>query len=158
MAQISYETEEAVLTFGYRDAVEVLSASVRDHHVEDDSTLLKWLEDNSKNGQRDVAIDSTDELEMDDCVTRIVYVIKDLLLKGKGVVFCKECDRHIPASEIRKDQTTPFDAHKGLDKKTIKRLKKELGIKGRPRLSGLGGTTFFCNKGHELFGTRDWVS
>lgn len=158
MSQIIYETKEVVLTLQYQDAVDVLSSNINEYQVEDDSMLLKWLEHNSSNRQQDIAINGEGIFEMEDYVGRIVYLIKDLLLKGKGDVYCKQCDRNIPASEIKKDQTTPFDSQKGLDKKTLSILRKELGLKGRIRFPASGGTTFFCDKGHELFGTTDWIT
>lgn len=158
MSQIIYKNEYAIIRFQYPDVIEALSTSLKEHDLEDDSMLLKWLQDNSGNGQQNISINSERDLENDAYVGRIVYVIKDLLLKGEGSVHCKKCGRHIPGSKIKIDQTTPFDAHKGLDKKTVEKIKKEHGLKGRIRFPASGGTTFFCDRGHELFGTMDWIT
>ncbi|MBW1794835.1 MAG: hypothetical protein JRJ38_10460 [Deltaproteobacteria bacterium] len=158
MPQFTYETDEATFTFPYQDAVDVLSSNIKEYQVEDDSMLLTWLLGNSSNGQQDIAINAEATFEMEDYVGRIVYLIRNLLIQGKGTVHCKQCDRNIPASNIKKKQTTPFDAHDGLDKKTRNILKKELGLKGRIRFPASGGTIFLCDKGHELFRTKDWIT
>ena len=157
MAQVTYENEAAVLTFQYQDVMNKLSQHIKEHSVEGDFGLLTWLQTQSKNGAKDITINEQDEYEGSEYVNRIVYVIKGLLSDAKGDVFCKQCNRDILASEITKQQTSPFDYYKGVDKRTIKRVKKEFGLKGRVRLPGSGGTTFFCGKGHELFGTKDWI-
>lgn len=158
MSQLIYETEEAVLTFQHQDVIDVLSSNIKEYQVEDDTMLLKWLQDKSGNGQRDIAINNEDVFEMGDYVSRIVYVIRGLLIQGKGSVYCKQCDKNIPASVIKKDRTGPFDARNGLDRKTRSVLKKELGLKGRIRFPASGGTSFYCDNGHELFGTMDWIT
>jgi len=162
MSNIMYENEQVLLTFQYPDIIEVLSARVGQHCIEEDSMLLKWLRDNSMDGQQDVRVPGEDGIEKEGCIGRIVYVIRDLLLKGKGGVHCKECDRDIPASMIRKDRATLLDAHKGIDKKTVKDMADTLGIKkgarGPIRLPASGRTTFYCDNGHEIFGTLDWIT
>ena len=158
MPKITYKNENAVLSFEFGDMIEYLSHHIKEHNVEDDSMLLEWLEDRSGKGKLDITINTEDDQEKEDYPDRIVYTIRDLLLAEKGDVYCKWCDRHISVTDIKKDQTTPFDAHKGINRKTIKGLKKEFGLKGRVRLPGSGGTAFFCDKGHELFGTRDWMT
>ena len=157
MAQVIYENEAAVLCFDYHNVTESLTSQIAEHNVEDDSKLLTWLQENVTSGEQDIKINDEEGYEGREYVNRIVSVIKDLLSHEKGTVFCKECNRNILPSEIKKDQASPFDYYKGVDKKTIKHLKKELGLKGRVRLPGSGGTRFFCDKGHELFGTRDWM-
>lgn len=157
MTQITYESESAVLSFDYSDVMDNLTKQIKEHNVAEDSSLLNWLEEHSANGPQDIKINLEDETEGAEYLNRIVWVIKDLLSNRKGNVFCKRCSGNILASGIKKDQTTPFDAHKGVDKKTIKKIKKEFGLKGRINLPAMGGTTFFCDKGHEIFATRDWI-
>ena len=157
MAQIIYENEAAVLSFNYQDVIDSLTNQIAEHNVEDDSMLLKWLKENATNGEQDIKITGEDEHEEQEYLNRIVPVIKELLSNGKGNVFCKECNRDILVSEIKRQQTSPFDVHKGINRKAIKGLKKEFGLKGHVRFPGSGGTTFFCDKSHELFGTRDWM-
>ena len=158
MSKVSYKNEAAVLSFDYQDVVDTLAGQINEYNVEDDSLLLRWLEENSKYGERDLEIDSDDDRENDNHINRVVYVIRDLLLADKGDVYCKKCGRYISETEIKKDQTSPLDYYKDISKKTIKELKKERGIKGRVRLpGGSGGTTFYCGEGHELFSTKDWV-
>ena len=157
MAQVTYENEVAVLKFQYQDVMDTLSQHIEEHSVESDWRLLTWLQTQSKSGSKDISINEQDEYEGSEYVKRIVYVIKGLLSDAKGDVFCKPCNRDILASEIKKQKISPFDYYKGVDKKTIKRVKKEFGLKGRVRLPGSGGTTFFCDKGHELFATRNWI-
>lgn len=157
MAQVTYENEAAVLTFQYQDVMDKLSQHIKEYSVKGDSSLLTWLQTQSKNGAKDIRINEQDEYEGSEYVNRIVYVVKGLLSDAKGNVLCKQCNRAIFASEIKRHQTSPFDLYKKIDKKRIKELKREFGIKGPVRLPGTGGTTFFCDKGHELFGTRDWI-
>ena len=157
MPQISYENEESILSFEHQDMLDELSQHIKEYGIEDDKSLLKWLQDKSINGREDIKIEIEDHSP--DYVNRIVYVIKGLLSDQKGKVYCKECGRTIPSSEIKKIQNSPFNHYKGIDKKTIKGLKKEFGLKGKVRLpGGIGGTTFLCDNDHELFSTRDWIS
>ena len=158
MSQIIYKNDTAILSFGYKDTLSSLTNQINEHNVEEDTLLLKWLEDNSTSGKQDINIYAEDDQEGEEYVSRIVYVIKDLLSDKKGNIHCKKCDRDIMSSEIKKEQSSPFDLYRGIDKKTIKGLKKELGIKGRVKLpGGTGGTTFFCDKGHELYATKGWI-
>ena len=157
MAQIIYQHDPAILSFDYEDVKDSLTDQIRENNVEDDLALLNWLQNNSQSGHHDLTIKAEDEFQLDEYVSRIVFVIRDLLLNGKGNVYCKRCERDIPATDITKDQISPLDAHKGIDKKTIKGIKKDLGIKGHLRIPGSGGTTFLCDRGHELFATRDWT-
>jgi hypothetical protein len=158
MSQITYENGAAIFTFSYPDIISALSNHINEYQVEDDILLLKWLEKNSENGSQDIKIIDGDEKEGIEHLTRIVYIIKDLLSAKRGNIYCKECRRNILPSQIEKRQTSPFDFYKGVDKKVIKEIKRKLGLKGRRSLSGgTGGTTFFCDKDHELFFTRDWL-
>lgn len=148
----------AALSFEYRDVIDSLKKNINEYNVEEDSMLLNWLVENSINGKKDVNLTDEDKYEGREYLSRIVYVIKDLLLDKKGNVYCKKCGLNISLSKIKKEQTSPLDYYKGIDKKTIKKVRNELGIKGRMRLpGGSEGTIFFCNKGHELFATRDWM-
>jgi len=157
MAQVTYENEVAVLKFQYQDVMDTLSQHIEEHSVESDWRLLTWLQTQSKSGSKDISINERDEYEGSEYVKRIVYVVKGLLSDAKGDVFCKQCNRAISASEVKRHQTSPFDLYKKIDKKRIKELKREFGIKGPVRLpGGSGGTTFYCDKGHQLFSTRDW--
>jgi hypothetical protein len=156
MAEIIYENEAAVLSFKYEDVIDSLKKQINKDKVEDDSLLLSWLKENSTDGDKDININY--EYEGEDYLTRISYVIKNLLSDKKGKIYCKKCGLNISPLKIKKEQHSPFDYYKGIDKKSIKKVKKELGIKSRMRLpGGSGGTKFFCDKGHELFGTRDWM-
>lgn len=157
MPQITYENEESVLSFEYQDTINELSRHIKEDGIEDDSRLLKWLQDKSINGREDIKIES--ENQWPDYVSRFVYVIKGLLSDQKGKIYCKACSTTIPQPEIKKVQNSPFEHYRGIDRKTIKGLKKEFGLKGKVRLpGGVGGTTFSCDNGHEMFSTRDWIS
>ena len=157
MPQISYENEESVLSFEHQDMIDVLFRDINESAIEDDTRLLNWLQDKSINGREDIKIES--ENHWPDYVERIVYIIKGLLSNQKGEVYCKGCARTIPSSEIKKVQNSPFEHNRGIDRKTIKALKEEFGLKGKARFpGGIGGTTFLCDSGHELFSTRDWIS
>ena len=157
MPQITYENEESVLSFEYLDMINELCPHIKEYEIEDDSRLLKWLQDKASNGHEAIKIDS--ENQWPDYVSRIVYIIKGLLSDQKGEIYCKGCARTIPPGEIKKIQNSPFEQNRGINRKTIKALKKEFGLKGKVRLPvGIGGTTFLCDNGHELFSTRDWIS
>lgn len=158
MPQIVYENKAATLSFRYQDVVECLNNQINEKNLEEDSELLRWLQDNSALEEQVIKINEEDDHEGKEFLNRIVWVVKDLLLDKKGNAYCKKCDRNILSSKIKKNQVSPFDVYKGIDKKTLKGLKKELGARGHLRLPGSGGTTFYCDKGHELFGTRDWIT
>ncbi|MBW2341634.1 MAG: hypothetical protein JRF50_15050 [Deltaproteobacteria bacterium] len=158
MSQIIYENDAAILSFDYPYVTNFLTNQIAEHNLEDDSLLLKWLEKTSDDGNQDITITDEDQYEGIEYVGRMMYVIRDLLRDEKGDIYCKTCGRAIALSKLKIRQVTPFDYHKGVDKKAIKRLKKEFGLRGRVRLPGSGGTTFLCDKGHELFGTRDWIT
>ena len=157
MPQITYENEESVLSFEYLDMINELCPHIKEYEIEDDSRLLKWLQDKSSNGREDIKIES--ENHWPDYVERIFYTIRGLLSNQKGEIYCKACGRIVPPGEIKKIQNSPFDHSRRIDRKTIKALKKEFGLKGKVRLpGGIGRTTFLCDSGHELFSTRDWIS
>jgi len=123
MPQITYENEESVLSFEYQDTINKLSRHIKEYGIEDDSRLLKWLQDKSINGREDIKIEN--ENHSSDYVNRIVYIIKGLLSDQKGKVYCKACGQTIPSSEIKKVRNSPFEHYKGIDRKTIKKLKKD---------------------------------
>ena len=157
MAQIIYESDAVILSFEYPHVINLLTNQIAEHNLQDESLLLEWLEKTSDGGNKDITITDEDEHEGIEYVGRVVYVIRDLLGDKKGEVYCKRCGKRIHLSKIKKEQVTPFDYHKGVDRKTTKLLKKEFGLKGRVRLPGSGGTSFFCDEGHRLFSTRDWI-
>ena len=157
MPQIVYENEESVLSFEYQDAINELSRHIKEYEIEDDLRLLKWLQDKSINGHEDIKIEG--ENQWPDYINRIVWVVKGLLSNQKGEIYCKACSRTIPQPEIKKVQNSPFEHYRGINRKTIKGLKKELGLKGKVRLPGrVGGTTFLCDNDHELLSIRDWIT
>ena len=80
MAKIIYENEAAVLSFEYQDVMDSLRKQINEHNVEEDSLLLNWLEENSTDGKKDIKINDEDKYEGREYVSRIVYVIKNLLL------------------------------------------------------------------------------
>lgn len=144
--------------FDYREVIERLSKHIKDYDIEEDSLLFEWLQNQSDEGSKNIKIDSEFESEGDDFIHRIAYVIWDLLSDGNAKIFCKKCDSEIPASDIQRHQDSLFNSYKGIDKKEIKRLKAELGLKGRASLPRIGGTIFYCSKSHELFRTCDWIT
>lgn len=91
-------------------------------------------------------------------IDRLTYVIRDLLLAGKGTVWCKECGVEIQADQLTHRKSTPFDYDRGISSKEFKGAKKELGLKGKMNLPGSGGNTVYCDHGHELFGAMHWIS
>ena len=158
MPQIVYENEATTLSFRYQDVVERLNDQKNEQNLDEDSELLKWLQDNSTLGKKVIKINEEDDREVKEFLNRIVWVLKDLLLDKNGNVYCNKCGQDILSSKITKTQVSPFDVYEGIDKKTLKGLKKKLGARGHLRLPGSGGTTFYCDKGHELFSTRDWIT
>ncbi|RJR43985.1 MAG: hypothetical protein C4576_13770 [Desulfobacteraceae bacterium] len=133
MSRVIYTGDSAKISFEYGEAMSKISPP--------DSPLLEWIRETSEDGKKDILLNGEEALD-----NGVPYLIKDLLLSGKGEVFCISCGQIIPAAELIIGRTSPFTAFQGIDSKIVK-----------DRLSGSGGTVFSCGNGHELFGTRDWV-
>lgn len=134
-----------------------LALPVKEHYVEDDNLILELIKRKSEHGGQEINLDGNDP-EDALLMNRFAYLARDLLLCGKGTVFCRTCGKSIPVKELIVKRSSPLDAHKGIDRKQLKNLKKELGLKGKMRLPGTGWTVISCNEGHELFRTMDWIS
>lgn len=156
VATVTYESSLSVLSFMFTDALDRLARSIEEFAVDEDVRLLAWLKTQTRDGEADLHID--EEQGRAEFISRLSYVIRDLLLDGKGTVWCKECGQEIMPGNLTHRKRTPFDFGRGISKKDLKQLKKDLGLKGKVRIPGSGRTTFYCNQGHELFGTMDWVS
>jgi hypothetical protein len=156
MSDIVYENEAAVLTFTYQELVKALEWQIIENEVEDESKLLNWLKKNSGQGKKDIRL-KEDKIKRPEYLSRIIYLVSYLLSEKMGQVFCKECCLNIPPAQIKVEKTTPFDFQKGMDKKTLKEIQKELGLKPPLRMSGSGGTQFTCPQSHFLLSTIDWI-
>ena len=156
VAGITYESSLSVLSFEAGDVLERLARSVQEFGVEEDVELLTWLKTETAENMTDFHID--EDRGPAEMVGRLAFVISDLLLDGRGAVWCKACGSEVPAGELIHRRRTPVNAGIGVSQKDLKRLSKDLGIKGRMKLPGMGGTRFFCGQGHEVFGTVEWVS
>jgi hypothetical protein len=154
VAKIVYENEQAVLSFEYQDIVSALSSRVRQYDEENDLRLLGWLQQHSGNGEQSITIKGDHEYNGSEYVKRVIYVIGDLLTEGKGYVFCKECNKNVPECARKREGNGNEEPPKTTEQQVFTSLEEYLAIKGRlTSPSDDVGTTFCCNKGHELLVT-----
>ena len=156
MATITYESSLAVLSLGSTDVLDCLTKSIEEFGVAEGVKLLAWLKTETRDGQDDLIFE--EEQGPEEFVGRLAYGISDLLLDAKGTVWCKERGIEIQADQLTHRKSTPFDFGRRISKKDLKQVKKDLGLKGKVRIPGSGGTLFYCDHGHELFRVLDWVT
>lgn len=151
-----YNNKSSVISIDAIDAIDRLAESIYQFRVEEDVELLTWLKTETGENMTNLHID--EDQGPAEMVGRLAFVISDLLLDGRGAVWCKACGSEVPAKELNRRRTTPRNARSGITRKELNRIKKDLGLKGKVKLPGMGGTTFFCGQGHEVFGTVEWIS
>jgi hypothetical protein len=156
MAKITYENKRAILTFEFQDVIQALSRHIKEYKVPHDSELLAWVVSQSNNGNVDITIEEDENLTREFWF-RIIYVLRDLLLKEKGTVFCKSCRKAIPASNIRIHKRLISNHFKGVDLKTIETMKEDYVPRGPINIGGSGGTRFYCDHDHEIFSVMEWI-
>ena len=156
MAKITYQNERAILAFECQDVIQELSRHIKEYRAPHDTGLLAWIVSQSNNGNVDVAIEEDENLARE-FGHRIVYVLRDLLLEGKGSVFCKSCLKASPASNIRVHMRSISNHFKGLDLKAIETMKEDYDLRGPINVGGSGGTRFYCDHDHEIFSVMEWI-
>ena len=86
MTQIIYENESSLLSFDYKDVTDALTSQINEHHVEEDSLLLNWLNKKVINGKRDIKFNDEDRYEDLEYLDCIVFFINDMLSYEKAGV------------------------------------------------------------------------
>ena len=154
MGTITYENEVMAFTADYRDVLDQLNISIKEHEVLDDEKLFTWLRDKTDNGKNNISI-----TESSDYHARILYLICNLLENGTGIVFCKQCNKQYPPESIIKHHATPFNRNISPDsiRKLKQFLKREYGTSRQVNIPGSGGKTFLCPEGHILLSVRTWI-
>jgi hypothetical protein len=157
MAKVIYENDRAILSFESQDVIKTLYRHIKEYKLPHDSELMAWIVNQSNNGNVDVTIEEDEGLTRE-FGHRIIYVVRGLLLKEKGTVFCKSCRKTIPASNIHMLKRSISNHLKGIDSKIIKTMKQDYGLSGIIDIGGLGGTRFYCDHDHEIFSVMEWIS
>ena len=142
MRIVYFETENAILRFYYDDVVERLPYY--------ESTLPTT----EATSLRDLLSHSDDSIKIPREQYRFAYFALHLIEEGKGVVYCKPCERYYEAKNLKRvvvgHGESPFSANvKGRGW-----LRKLFGEK--QRLPLLGGKGYQCPEGHELIGLVTW--
>jgi hypothetical protein len=154
MGTITYKNEAVAFTADYHDLIDQLNKNIREHNVEDDGILLKWLRDKTGNGKNDISI--TESIAYP---PRILFLICDLMENETGISICKQCKKQYPPDEIIKHLSTPFS--RNISPNSIRKLKqilkKEFGISVQINIPGSGGKSFLCPEGHILLSVRTWI-
>jgi hypothetical protein len=151
MPAIQIDTDDAVFAFAYDDLAEI---AINRICPDDDRKVINEIKRRSESGSKDVVITGN---EGGYYFRRVVYVVAELLISGKGTVYCKQCGHTYQASQLKITNNSPVSfIHTSIA--TVKQLQKELGMKRPVRVPGTGWTVITCAKGHELLRVLDWIS
>lgn len=146
MTTIIFETESAIFQFNLPDVKEILACHSIEGQVQKAASILKNLEPGKGAGK--ILIENE----------FFVYIVLDLLSKGKGSAFCKSCKKAYPANQLQF-----FPLGFGESPFSIK-LKEKGGCFNRlfgQKIKGMGmfgGKAFQCPIGHELISMITWIS
>jgi hypothetical protein len=142
MKEVYLETENAILRFSHGDVVERLPYF--------ESTLVATL----VTTLRDLLSRSDHSIRLPPELNRFVYLALDLIEKGKGVVYCKACERHYEAKELKRVVVGHGESPFSVD------LKWRGWLRGlfrkNPRLALFGGRGYQCPEGHESIALVTW--
>jgi hypothetical protein len=143
MHTVIFETKNAIFYFDVPDAISSLKYYAIEHKVSEAAKLLLSIESSSSE-----SIKISNEY--------FGYIVLDLLGKGKGLAFCKACQKTYRASQLR---SLPVGFGKSPFSVNLKReggiIKKLFGKK--KRICGSGGQGYLCPHGHELIGMITWT-
>jgi hypothetical protein len=140
--KVYFETENATLRFSYADVVEKLPYY--------DSTFLA----NEATTLHDLPYHSDHSIWLPPELYKFVYLALDLIEKGKGVVYCKECKRYYEAKELNGVVVGHGESPFSVNVKGRGWLRRFFGKK--QRLPFFGGKGCQCPDGHELIGLVTW--
>jgi hypothetical protein len=142
MREVYFETENAILRFSHDDVVERLPY----YESALDTTQATTL--------RDILSQSDQSIRIPVEQSRFAYLALDLIGHGKGVVYCKACERHYEAKELKRVVVGHGESPFSVDIKERGWL-RVLFRKNR-RLALFGGKGYQCPLGHELIAVVTW--
>ena len=85
---------------------------------------------------------------------RFAYLKLDLILQGKGVVYCKTCGRYYEAKELKRVIVGHGESPFSVNVKGRGWLRRLFGK--TQRLPLFGGKAYQCPEGHEVIGLVTW--
>ena len=142
MKEVYFETERAILRFSHDNVVERLPYFESTLGTTQATTLRDLL------SQSDLNIRITGEQD------RFLCIALDLIKPGKGIVYCKACERHYEAKELKRVVMGHGESPFSVD------LKWRGWLRGlfrkKRRLPLFGGKGYQCPQGHELIRLVTW--
>ena len=145
MATIRYEAEDGILEFDHDDLMEKLTHYAKEKHVEEAIELIDII-----------SPPTNDKITISDDFQFIVYVIFDLLMDGKGIVKCKQCDKTYIPRDLKSTGLgygkNPFETNIAEEKKKAMKM-----FRKSQRLPGVfGEKCYTCPENHELITMITW--
>ena len=142
MRDVYFETENAILRFYHDDVVEILPCYQSTLGTTQAATL------------RDLLSHSDHSITVPREQYRYAYLALDLIEQGKGVVYCKACNRYYEAREVKRVVVGHGESPLSVDVKGRGLWKSIFGKKARLPL--FGGKRYQCPEGHELISVVTW--
>jgi hypothetical protein len=142
MRKLYFETDYAIFRFPHDDVVERLPYYESSIGMTE-ATTMRYLVSQSDRSIR-----------VPDGEYRFAYLALDLIEQGKGVVYCKACNRYYEVKELKRVAVghgeSPFSVDvkgRGLWRRVYAR---------KQRLALFGGKAYRCPEGHKLIGVVTW--
>jgi hypothetical protein len=142
MKEVYFETENAIVRFSHDDAVERLpyyESALGTAEATALRNLLTQLSRLSRYPREQF---------------RFAYLALDPIEKGKGVGYCKDCNRYYEATKLKRVVVRHGESPFSVDLKWRGWLRGLFGKK--QRLPAFGGRGYQCPEGHELIAVVMW--
>ena len=147
--EIIYENETALMTFDYRQTMELLQRRIRSYQVPEDIKLLQFI---SQSSELVITINSDHPL-----ANRFCYLTFDLISAGQGIILCKDCCRQYEANDLTIKGTSTIQKT-SQTKKLKKFLMHRFNMKEKLNTPGFGMKQLLCPQQHVLFCVRTWIT
>ena len=144
MANVRYETDDAVFVFNLLKVVERLDYYATEHKVDEAAQLLDFIAESSE-----------ECINIPEKYDYFGYISLDLLSNGEGSVICKTCNKTYQVAQI--NSTTVVHGKSPLSVNIVEKgqIKKLFGKKTKPP-GMLGGRGYECPEGHTLISMITW--
>jgi hypothetical protein len=147
MAQIIFETDQAIFRFDAQLIIDHLQHLSRDHNRQNLHCCIDKI-----------STDKAVEINVQTTPNCVFPIAIDLLEQGKGQVFCKPCGRAYEPRSLSLFPIgfgkSPFDVtgvpHNSFFNRLFSRKRRMPGM--------FGGKGFRCPAGHELIAVTTWIT